>query len=203
MNLDQYNQLQNNKINPVIKVSDLQNKKDRTLIYGYNTDRNTFHLYLKDYKFHIVLYEYNNTILKPNILITDEISPFNTYPSKRVYPECCDYEFSELVIQYTDLPFTTFNSERLPSIFYGKLLEELTIREPIKGDQYYKSHTHCIECCNKVDYALTTIVKETEYDFYDAVNSFLCNCGNTGMISNLISEQGAENFKKFKDNYKS
>lgn len=95
MNKKQYDKimdLHHKDISP-IKAEDLDNKTDRTLLYGINTGgtkhlRNLFHVYIKDKKIHVVSYdtcnvaesmiEYNiirnsdyikNTLLYPEIVI--------------------------------------------------------------------------------------------------------------------------------------
>lgn len=51
----------------VITAKDLINQKDRTLLYGYG--RETFHVYIKNFKIHTVVYQndYTSDIVKPKI----------------------------------------------------------------------------------------------------------------------------------------
>lgn len=52
MNKEEYGyiiDLQLKGVSPV-DVYDLDNKNDRTLLYGYTCDRDTFHVYIKDMK---------------------------------------------------------------------------------------------------------------------------------------------------------
>lgn len=104
----------------VILGSMLKNQQSRTLIWGYTSDRMNFHVYL----------------LQGCIFINEEGQPLfdetevtdnRCYaPSKRAYPECCDYEFCQLLKQVgVSIPFTTPSPNRPvpppPSGFYGPL----------------------------------------------------------------------------------
>ena len=106
-----------------ISLSDLHYRSDRTLIYGYYPNRTTFHLYLKDKKFHVVTYDGDKVLNYQHgysLLIEDCV------PTKRIYPECCDAEFcGKLLRRGKSLPFTTFNPDRKEAQFYGKLYTEL------------------------------------------------------------------------------
>ena len=111
----------------VITVSDLINKKDRTLLYGYTCTRETFHVYLKTMKIHVVIYQnyYGCGIAKPKnmreIIVESNI---DYIPDKRLYPEACDFEFCKLLKEKDfHLPFTNFNNDRETNIFYGFTLE--------------------------------------------------------------------------------
>lgn len=112
----------------VIIGHELKNKRDRTLIYGYNCDRSTFHVYLLDgviYR-HIYSNEYMNTFSYKMSEWDIIDSPYgsNEYykPDKRVYPECCDMEFCiKLVERGVLLPFTTFGQVTEIKEIYGEI----------------------------------------------------------------------------------
>jgi hypothetical protein len=122
MNHEQYVEVQRLTRRPqMVEVNDLMNLADRTLIYGYDCDRNTFHLYLKDNLFVRIYYTFEKKIL------SSDIGPFmiatECVPDKRVYPECCDFDFCVLLhSKGIDIPFTGFESNRPPSTFYGVTL---------------------------------------------------------------------------------
>jgi hypothetical protein len=124
MNHSEYQILKQEKDFKIIRGSDLVNKKDRTLIYGYDTDRNTFHVYLKDEIIYVVKYTFSKEV----ILYVDEGVMFsnNGYvPNKRIYPACCDAEFCmRLKKEGVYLPFTTFE-DRPEEDFYGYTWEEI------------------------------------------------------------------------------
>lgn len=93
--------------------------EDRTLIYGYTCDRETFHVYIKDEKVHIVRYKYKGDLTELPVF-----SAARCVPNKRIYPETCDYEFCcFLHNEGVTLPFTTYNEERPQQTFYGRILE--------------------------------------------------------------------------------
>ena len=97
------------------------NPTPRTWLYGYTSTRSTWHLYL--YEGTVYLYIYNDTEL-PAL-----ISRFNSYnelvPNKRLYPECCDYDFCAFLRgKDVNIPFTKYNEDRGKETFYGKVAEE-------------------------------------------------------------------------------
>lgn len=103
----------------------LYDQSPRTLVYGYTTDKNTFHVYLADGKIHKVVYGYPDKLLEHKTqdanLLFEECAP-----NKRMYPEACDFEFCSLLRRHgVHLPFTTWNDKRERAAFYGKQLEEL------------------------------------------------------------------------------
>lgn len=112
----------------LIDINDLENKTDRTLIYGYTTDRDTFHLYLDNGNFVVVTYGYPNKLISYFTTNDGKIRPCNCIPNKRVYPAMCDYEFCKILDSMKDItiPFTTYDNSNVRSeLFYGLRLHEL------------------------------------------------------------------------------
>lgn len=108
----------------LVGVDELQDKSDRTLIWGYTCDRDSFHVYLKDEKLFAVTYKFGGDIL--NLVEGTHIPAVSALPDKRVYPEACDLEFCNLLLSKgAEPPFTTFNDERPYKQFHGKLVENL------------------------------------------------------------------------------
>jgi hypothetical protein len=98
--------------------------QDRTLLYGYTCDRDTFHVYLMDGVLHRVIYNHDNKVLSHEM--GQSLSPYLLAPNKRAYPETCDEQFCRLMItRGQEISFTTFNEMREPSLFHGKIREEL------------------------------------------------------------------------------
>lgn len=64
MNKDEYGKLNDFQLkdNPPIQAEDLFDISDRTLLYGYTCNIDTFHVYVKDKQIHTVLYrvDYQN-----------------------------------------------------------------------------------------------------------------------------------------------
>jgi hypothetical protein len=105
----------------VISPDDLENKSDRTLLYGYTCDRDTWHVYIKDEVIHTTWYDAReDEITIFELPSKGYISNYVYIPNKRLYPECCDYEFCALLKEKgMDLPFTTWNNDREVKQFYG------------------------------------------------------------------------------------
>ena len=121
-----------------IKIEDLENKSDRTLLFGKTNlirlDKIIFyHFYLKDEMFHFTIYtnptnEYIDINLK-SFKYREEIEIGNMLDFRGLmfYPEYCDYDFCVLLKSNgIKLFFQKFDSERPTKIYYGILYEELT-----------------------------------------------------------------------------
>jgi hypothetical protein len=120
MNPKEYTQLR--QMSPeepqVIQGSMLKNQQNRTLIWGYTLERMDFHVYLKNGDIYIYV--------EGQPLVEESTVTSNLWyvPSKRAYPECCDYEFCCLLKQAgVNIPFTTWFADRAVPIsgFYGPL----------------------------------------------------------------------------------
>lgn len=114
----------------IIKIIDLNDLTPRTLIYGFTSERDTFHLYLDDQNgsvtFNRVVYDSYN-VIKKNISMFEmnEIGTVECLPDKRVYPAASDFEFCKILANKgRNIPFTTFD-ERPEMLFYGKKSHEL------------------------------------------------------------------------------
>ena len=53
--LEELNRLEHKQFE-IIKAEDMSNTEDRTLIYGYTCERESFHVYIKDKEIHVVIY---------------------------------------------------------------------------------------------------------------------------------------------------
>lgn len=146
MNKEEYENiidLQLKGVSPV-NVDDLYNKSDRTLLYGYTCDRDTFHVYIKDMKIHAVTYrtDYENNA----IIFMEEIQIAKNddyIPNKRLYPETCDFEFCEKLKKLgCRLPFTTWSDGRSEAQFYGFTLED----KKCCGNCGVMEDSYCNEC---------------------------------------------------------
>lgn len=127
MNQEQYKQFQAapHQTN-LLGIDDLANRAPRTLIFGYTFDRDSFHVYIgADGLIHVLRYstlassdESDNG--QPRFLILSHSAGetggvkdnAHFVPSKRVYPESCDYEFCQVLSRYSvNIPFTTFTED--------------------------------------------------------------------------------------------
>lgn len=120
------NELRNkSKEQQFIHVDELNEpERDRTLLYGFTCDRDTFHVYLKDGQIHRVIYKFGGQTI--NAISGVELAVNLLSPDKRTYPEACDEQFCFLM-HYKDqhVSYTTYDHERKPAQFSGKLIEEL------------------------------------------------------------------------------
>jgi len=124
MNINELNEL--NEIKPIedyIRVEHLSDEDDRTLLYGYDCERNTWHTYLKDSIFYHVVYDSKGLILRRENYGFEIKFLNNIIPNKRLYPECCDFEFCKLLKEKgVHLPFTTWSNKEY-NVYYGKTIE--------------------------------------------------------------------------------
>jgi hypothetical protein len=103
---------------------------NRTLLYGYTCERETFHVYMKDQKIYTVVYttDYSTNNPKPKNLRQIEVKSNRDFiPDKRLYPERCDYHFCQALKERgIDLPFTHWSEEIKPNEkgYYGFTLED-------------------------------------------------------------------------------
>lgn len=108
-------------LHDVFTVDDLVNKDDRTLLFGYTLERDTWHVYLE--KGEIITIKYNGCMALSVPERIDIRDNQRFIPSKRLYPECCDYEFCKLLkLEGYYLPFTFYDEERGQATYYGRRL---------------------------------------------------------------------------------
>jgi len=114
---------------------------NKTLLYGYTCERETFHVYMKDQKIYTVVYNTDYSINyekelgsfmrgepKPKNMRQVEVKSNRDFvPNKRLYPERCDYHFCRALKEKgIDLPFTHWSEEVQPNEkgYYGFTLED-------------------------------------------------------------------------------
>lgn len=100
---------------------------DRTLIYGYTVERDTFHVYVRDGVIHRFVYQHDGSTLYYGY--RDEWIAELLVPDKRIYPQYSDYEFCRRLIDLgVHVPFTTWeepNPKRADfGAFMGRIYEE-------------------------------------------------------------------------------
>ena len=146
MTKEQFNVL--TKPDDLIIREHMYGTKDRTLLYGYTCDRETFHVYQKDYKIHVVIYKTKHSesdgVIKEIPVNMREVqikSNYDYVPDKRLYPETCDYLFSQrLKERGINLPFTFYNEDRPKQKFYGFTLDDY-VQEIDKDGRYDAERT--------------------------------------------------------------
>ena len=122
MTKDEYENMRIENLKSTVRVDELKNQEDRTLIWGYTMDRDSVHVYIKGGILYAYAYDNNKSEMWYKYGEELDIQEAGIVPSKRLYPECCDKEFCELLYgKGESLPFTTFNSKRELKQFYGKV----------------------------------------------------------------------------------
>ena len=100
-----------------VSVSELTDQTDRTLLFGYDFERKTVHVYLKDGLIHWFH-------LDTHFAAAWWEDAKRLVPVKRVYPALSDYKFCALLqSKGIDVPFTSFapKEDRFP--FAGDVYE--------------------------------------------------------------------------------
>jgi len=110
---------------------------DRTLIYGYDTDRRTHHVYLKDGQVHQVIYSPSGSNADKDIFhyaVGDEIDIKTVIPNKRLYPEACDFDYcmalKELGVQMSFTAHGTLPRMDERSPYVGHVFDDGTTPNP-------------------------------------------------------------------------
>lgn len=129
----------------ILTVDDLINKEDRTLLYGYTCDRETWHVYLKDEKIYTIKYQANYVMKCPVHIEEIPVCDNSDYiPNKRLYPSACDYEFCmRLKERGYELPFTS-QDDRKKAQYYG-----YTLKDIIPACTSCKGNKNPFEYCEK------------------------------------------------------
>lgn len=106
---------------PKITADNLTNKKNRTLLYGFTCDRDTWHVYLFDMNIYVCKYAYGENPIDIGYICDEFV------PDKRLYPARCDFEFCSLLkSRGIYLPFTTYGEKETVAYhdngYYGMTL---------------------------------------------------------------------------------
>lgn len=131
MNKEQYRTLEcSTQKKDEVSIDELIDRSDRTLIYGYTIDRETFHLYLENGQFNLAIYDAYDCLVK-SARGKAQMSVSDCRPSKRAYPERSDFEFAMLMKKKeANITFTTFSKVNKEGRFHGKRVEELIPLSP-------------------------------------------------------------------------
>lgn len=114
---------------PVVSVSDLEDRTPRTLLYGYTCDRFTFHTYLgTDDLLHRVIYTSDRRVISE--IHGQQLQSYLCRPDKRVYPNASDYQFCRLLLEKGEtFSFTSPSVRTSNNGWFGLRLEELRVDE--------------------------------------------------------------------------
>lgn len=125
MTREEFEKIRYNQGTLSILVSDLENQNDRTLLFGYTCNRDTFHVYLKDGNLHRVIYDFKKNIM--DHIHGKALEVWTCIPNKRTYPERTDLEFTQVVMNKGyEMMFTSYVDGVEEQQFYGKIAEDLT-----------------------------------------------------------------------------
>jgi len=108
----------------LLSVEDLNDRSDRTLLYGKTFDGNIYHVYLEDGKIHAI--NYNDREEQPKLYIVN-IANNQDYIPKEMFlsPEKSDFEFCKLLKERgIGLPVSSWKEIAEKQICYGKVLSE-------------------------------------------------------------------------------
>lgn len=99
---------------------------DRTLLFGYTADRDSWHVYLKDRQIHRVRYTHRNVVLGHDAQEVWDV--VRLVPEKRVYPESTDAAFAQMLKRRgVDVPYLPFDEGRYQKVqhmtFHGMIAE--------------------------------------------------------------------------------
>lgn len=78
-----------------VHIDEISDQNDRTLLYGYTVDRDTFHVYIQDGEIHRLIYAYGGEPISH--ISGSELAATDLQPNKRAYPEWTDFEFALLL----------------------------------------------------------------------------------------------------------
>lgn len=104
-----------------LKLSDITDDlSDGTLLYGYDVDRRTYHIYAQGGKMYGTIYT-SRVVYEDKFEITTKFELARFVPNKRLYPEMSDFEFCKY-LQEKEIPFTLTNyGAREFQTFYGRI----------------------------------------------------------------------------------
>lgn len=127
MQLDEYEQLLSIRNKPrTLSVHEVPGP-ERTLAYGFTSDKDTWHCYLHGANIHVLVYGRS-----ANSAVSHRASPMwnvaELAPDKRVYPESVDAGFARLLLERgQDLPYTRFDEKRYARVaeltFHGAVYD--------------------------------------------------------------------------------
>ncbi|MDI6977229.1 hypothetical protein [Serratia sp. Se-RSBMAAmG] len=113
-----------------VSVSELPAGYEGTLVYGYDCDRNTVHVYAKAGQIHAVTYNRDGEIVSH--VFGEEVYTGTCKPSKRAYRQNTQYFFASLMAKKGyDLAITEGN-ENEESLPFGAFLERAKLAEDLK-----------------------------------------------------------------------
>ncbi|MFJ2662570.1 hypothetical protein [Arthrobacter koreensis] len=120
MNQNEYEQFcgEDRRANPPLVTAEDVGGDNRTLAYGYDVDRNTFHVYVHEGSLYVLTYSSRGEIISNNS--GPELQAQLLRPNKRVYPQYTDGRFARIMRDLDfPLPFTTWSEPQREGPYYG------------------------------------------------------------------------------------
>jgi hypothetical protein len=117
-----------NRLDPgatVVHVDDLTGP-DRTLLYGFTVNRDTWHVYLRAGRIHRLVYTARGVVLDHRA--QESWDAVRLVPDKRTYPESTDLGFAQLLkrkgVFVSYLPFDEARYEKVKdNLFHGRIAD--------------------------------------------------------------------------------
>ena len=109
---------------PTVSVDDFSDR-NKTLLYGYDCDRNTLHVYIMDDEIHILWYRGSEMLgySKNTSFYLEELCP-----NKRAHPQHTDFTLAKMFrMAEVDCTYTTVHWHKVPNEtpqFAGKIRED-------------------------------------------------------------------------------
>lgn len=113
----------------LILGSDLVDQTDRTLLFGFNYENMTHHVYLKDGVIHTVRYMLDKEVHEHPVFDNT-----NYLPGKRTYPTRSDFEFC-LKLQHVGMDpcYTTYDKREFDmkryGVYFGRTLDQPLVKD--------------------------------------------------------------------------
>lgn len=125
MTKDEYTNLRSIEMaSPTVSVYELENKTPRTLLFGYDVNRVTYHVYL--YAGSICWFVYKESTGLERFAEGITMPAASLIPDKRLYPNRCDFEFCKLLrSKGLNLCFTTYDENIEKTRYYGRRMDEV------------------------------------------------------------------------------
>ena len=120
-------QKMNNPTN-IVSILDLPESYEGTLLYGYNCDGSTLHVYAKNEEIHAVTYDSDHNVIKH--LHRGGLEVDDCYPNKRVYRQETQYFFAKILVERgAEFSIVDSNAKEDKCIKSGEFLDRALVVE--------------------------------------------------------------------------
>lgn len=113
-----------------VSIAELPAGYEGTLVYGYDHDRNTVHVYAKAGLIHAVTYNFDGEIVSHSS--GEEVYTGSCQPQKRAYRQTTQYFFASMMAKKGYELAITEGNENEGSLAFGVFLERAKLAEDLK-----------------------------------------------------------------------